>query len=181
MVKQPKSINLCLKAISYAARQHDGQFRKDNETPYIAHPMRVMTILSEVFAVRDREILAAAVLHDTIEDTDSDQEEISQEFGHRVAEYVDALSKESNLNRKTREARYAKCLERAATAVKLCKLADLYDNLTDRHALTDKKVLLTADRADHLRERLVQDLPKKWHHIDEILRSKISEARRAAG
>ena len=90
-------IDLLLAAISFAARAHQGHFRKDGETPYIAHPLRVMAVASLLFGVTDMETLMAAVLHDTIEDTKTDHDDLSQQFGSRVADYVAALSKDKRL------------------------------------------------------------------------------------
>ncbi|OYV87741.1 MAG: hypothetical protein B7Z73_09670, partial [Planctomycetia bacterium 21-64-5] len=91
-----------LSAISFAARAHEGQFRKDGETPYIAHPLRVMTVASQLFGVSDLEALMAAVLHDTIEDTRTDHDDLSEQFGTRVADYVAALTKDKRLPEETR-------------------------------------------------------------------------------
>ena len=62
-------LDLLLDAVSFAARAHQGQFRKDGRTPYASHPTRVCLVMRCVFGVEDPEVLAAAVLHDTIEDT----------------------------------------------------------------------------------------------------------------
>src|SRR5438128_352105 len=81
------------RAVSFAARAHRHQLRKDQRTPYIAHPMRVCLIVRHVFDIEDTETLLIAVLHDTIEDTTTDFDDIAQQFGPDVAEGVALLSK----------------------------------------------------------------------------------------
>lgn len=70
-------------AIFFATERHSGQYRKINHEPYILHPMEVAAIVSTM--TTDQEVLCAAVLHDTVEDTDTTEEEIRQHFGSRVA------------------------------------------------------------------------------------------------
>lgn len=71
------------KAIAFAVQKHSGQVRKMAHTPYILHPMEVASIVGTMSD--DKELLAAAVLHDTVEDTDTTLEEIRDLFGHRVS------------------------------------------------------------------------------------------------
>ena len=71
------------KALCFAAEKHSGQIRKMANTPYILHPAEVAAIVGTM--TDDREALAAAVLHDTVEDTDTTIEEIREKFGRRVA------------------------------------------------------------------------------------------------
>lgn len=70
-------------AICYATEKHQGQVRKLGTTPYIAHPMEVASIVATMTS--DKEILAAAMLHDTVEDTDATLDDIREKFGKRVA------------------------------------------------------------------------------------------------
>lgn len=81
-------LTLFEEAICFAVQAHHGQVRKGEKIPYICHPMEVATICATVTA--DQEILAAAVLHDTVEDTDVSMEEIRDRFGLRVAALVAA-------------------------------------------------------------------------------------------
>ena len=117
-----------LSAISYMAGKHQGQFRKDGETPYASHPMRVVAILMLGFGVDDPAILTAAALHDVIEDTSADFDELEELFGDTVAGYVAALSKDRRLREDEREKVFLQQLVKAPVAVKLCKLADTYDD-----------------------------------------------------
>lgn len=69
-------------AVNFAVKRHSGQTRKMSGAPYILHPMEVASIVGTM--TTDREILAAAVLHDTVEDTDTTLDEIREHFGRRV-------------------------------------------------------------------------------------------------
>ena len=70
-------------AIAFAVKAHSGMYRKRESTPYILHPFEVATIVGTITS--DEEVLAAAVLHDTVEDTDATIEEIREQFGERLA------------------------------------------------------------------------------------------------
>jgi (p)ppGpp synthase/HD superfamily hydrolase len=119
------------RAISFAARAHRHQLRKDNGTPYVAHPCRVMATLALVFGCTDEVALAAAVLHDTIEDTTTDYDDLLQHFGPEVATLVASLTKNMARPEAAREAEYDAALARADWRARLIKLADVYDNLSD--------------------------------------------------
>ena len=165
-----------LNAISYAARRHAGQLRKDERTPYIAHPMRVVAILTTAFQIDDPEVLAAAVLHDTIEDTMTDRDDLVQEFGPRVAEMVAQLSKDKRLGEEEREQHYYARLAAAPIEVKLCKLADLYDNLVDAAALPPSLRGKTIARAQHLLKLFSPDFPPERQDALERFEERIRAA-----
>jgi len=117
------------KAIKFATKAHGKQKRKYTGEPYITHPIAVMEIVRTV--PHTEEMLVAAVLHDTVEDTPVTLADIKAEFGTKVAELVNGLtdvSKPQDGNRKTRKA-----MDRAHTAkqsaeVQTIKLADLIHN-----------------------------------------------------
>lgn len=79
-------MDLFSSALCFAARKHDGQHRKFSDAPYILHPLEVAQIVSTMTS--DQEILSAALLHDTVEDTDATIDEIRELFGPRVAALV---------------------------------------------------------------------------------------------
>lgn len=79
-------------AVHLAVAAHAGQFRKGTKVPYITHPIEVMGIVATI--TRDVDVLAAAVLHDTVEDTVVTAEDIRREFGNRVAALVCAESED---------------------------------------------------------------------------------------
>lgn len=86
------------KAFDFAEEAHRGQFRKDGVTPYIAHPVKVAEILSEMHS--DEDILVAALLHDVPEDTLKSIQEIEDKFGEEVAFLVDGITKFSKVQYK---------------------------------------------------------------------------------
>ncbi len=138
-MKQNDPFQKVLAAISFAARHHHGHLRKDNKTPYISHPYRVTFILRDLFGVTDYDILAACILHDTLEDTLVDFDDLEEEFGAEVAEWVGMLSKDSRLPFEKREQAYCQVLEEAPWQVQVCKLADVYDNLLDSGGFKPKR------------------------------------------
>lgn len=123
------------RAIAFAARAHQGQLRKDGRTPYSSHPFRVCMTLSQLFSCNDIQVLIAAALHDTIEDTTTDYDDIVSDFGADVANWVRCLSKDKRLPENEREAAYAHDLATACWQVQLIKMADMYDNLGDMDQL----------------------------------------------
>src|SRR4051812_34379232 len=117
------------RAASLAARAHAGQLRKDGRTPYVAHPFRVAMTVRDVFAIDDEVAVAGALLHDVIEDTTVDYDEVAREFGAEVADVVAALTKDMRHPKEVREAEYDKGLAAAAWQARVIKLADVYDNV----------------------------------------------------
>ena len=135
-------------AIAFAARAHRHQLRKDGTTPYVSHAFRVGMIVRHIFGIGDPNVLAAALLHDTIEDTTTDYDDIADEFGADVADWVSALTKEMRLPEREREANYHAALSAAPWPVYACKLADIYDNLTDSEALDSGARVKTIRRSE---------------------------------
>ena len=83
-------------AYSFAKKVHDGQFRNDGKTPYFTHPLKVYNTLKEF--TNDKDVLIAALLHDSVEDTDTKIEDIEVHFGKRIAELVREVTKDKNGN-----------------------------------------------------------------------------------
>ncbi len=171
----PQGLELLLRAISFAGERHDGQMRKDGKTPYFAHPVRVMTIASQVFGVTDPEVLAAAVLHDTVEDTDTDRDDIASRFGERVAGIVVHLTKDKRLSEAEREERYFASLATAPVEVKLCKMSDTIDNLIDSRGLSPAHRAKTLAKAKRLVGAFEGRLPSEWAHALDRLRERIRQ------
>lgn len=153
-------IDRLLSAASFAARAHRHQIRKDGQTPYIAHPFRVCLIVRHVFGIDDPDFLMAALLHDTIEDTTTDFDDLEEAFGERVARHVAALSKDTRLPDELREATYMATLAEAPAPVKVSKLADIYDNLRDSRGLSAGHRARTIQRSMTYLEALEKDLPE---------------------
>jgi guanosine-3',5'-bis(diphosphate) 3'-pyrophosphohydrolase len=118
-------------ADAFAERKHRGQFRRDGRTPYVEHPRAVCRILRDEFGVSDPEVLAAGLLHDTLEDTATDFDDLEERFGRRVAALVAVLTKDKRLPESRRERVYFDALAGAPLAAKLCKLADTIHNCRD--------------------------------------------------
>jgi len=119
------------RAAAFAARAHAGQMRADGRTPYFSHCARVAMIVASEFGCADERTLAAAFLHDTIEDTPTDYDDIERGFGKGVADCVAALTKNHALPGPVRERDYDKRLAAASWQARLIKLADAWDNWSD--------------------------------------------------
>lgn len=113
-------------AVVFAARAHHGQRRKYTNLPYIGHCLEVMELVASV--EHTEEMLAAAVLHDTVEDTSVCEAEIAVTFGEDVAHMVVLLSDREEGNRATRKRLATERLGAAPGEVQTIKLADLISN-----------------------------------------------------
>jgi guanosine-3',5'-bis(diphosphate) 3'-pyrophosphohydrolase len=118
-------------AAALAARAHRDQLRRDGRTPYFSHPARVALTVAAVFGCTDATVLAAALLHDVIEDTRVDYDDLLKNFGLEVADIVSCLSKDKRMVESEREAEYDRRLAAGPWQARLIKLADVYDNLAD--------------------------------------------------
>lgn len=150
-------------AIIYAATAHGGQRRKYTNLPYITHPIEVMGIVRTVG--HTEEMLAAAVLHDVVEDTASTLEDLTEAFGSTVSRLVEGLTEVwVEGNRATRKQAEVLRLAKESAEVQTIKLADLISNTADIVAydpsfakiyLAEKmellKVLTRGDRQLHAR------------------------------
>ena len=127
----PVDYTLYAKAVVFAFEQHRGQKRSeaDGEIDYIVHPLRVAEHLRWLAGCEDVEILCAAVLHDTIEDSGTRYDELAKAFGDRVARIVAELTNDSRLPKADRHEDMIRRIAHASPDAKLIKLADRYDNL----------------------------------------------------
>ena len=117
------------RARRFATRAHDGQVRKYTGEPYIVHPIAVAKLVRSVDL--DDEVVAAAFLHDVVEDCAISIEEIAERFGSRVAQFVGEVtnvSRPEDGNRKARKALDRAHLSKASPEGKSIKLADMLDN-----------------------------------------------------
>jgi (p)ppGpp synthase/HD superfamily hydrolase len=125
-------IHTLLKAVSFAAIKHQGQTRKDLHcTPYIIHPIGVSRILWEEGKIRSANVLVAALLHDTLEDTETTPTELEHLFGPRVYSTVTEVTNDpllTSLENKQRQVDHGPFLSMDA---KLVKLADRIYNIRD--------------------------------------------------
>ena len=136
MANKPLDTTLLDRAIVFAVRAHAGTERRGKGFPYIVHPMEAVEIVSTM--TNDQELLAAAVLHDTVEDTDTTIEQIRAEFGFRVASFVAAESDEPHQSRDSIEnwrARKQAAIDRLACSSHDTKIVALGDKLSNMRAI----------------------------------------------
>jgi guanosine-3',5'-bis(diphosphate) 3'-pyrophosphohydrolase len=131
------------RAAAFASCGHKYECRDDDDTPYFSHPARVALTVA-LFGCTDPAALAAASLHNVMENTDEGYDDLHERFGPEVADMVVALTKNMMLPRAAREKDYLKRLARADWRARLIKLADQYDNVSD--ALRGKKKGLRQER-----------------------------------
>jgi guanosine-3',5'-bis(diphosphate) 3'-pyrophosphohydrolase len=125
-------LTLLLRALAFAADKHRHQRRKDAEaSPYINHPIALANVLVEEGGVEDIEVLCAALLHDTIEDTDTTHEELGNAFGSRIAHIVAEVTDDKNLKSEERKRLQIEHAPKLSVEAKLVKLADKTCNLRD--------------------------------------------------
>lgn len=126
------AIKLYTKCMSFAALKHSTQRRKDTaKTPYINHPIGVANILAEEGDVTDLEVLMAALLHDTVEDTECTFEEIEEIFGAKVCKIVEEVTDDKSLPKMERKRLQIEHAKTISPKAKLVKLADKLYNLRD--------------------------------------------------
>ena len=161
-----------LEAVAFAARAHQGQKRKDGQTPYASHVFRVCLVLRQVFGVDDPRVLMTAALHDTLEDTTTDFDDLEEQFGREVAEWVAVLTKDNRLPEAEREKAYTAGLARAPWQVKAAKLADIFDNLMDlpstppeKHGKTLKKLRRYLDA---LQGESAEPVRRAWQIVSDL-------------
>jgi guanosine-3',5'-bis(diphosphate) 3'-pyrophosphohydrolase len=132
MATNSAPVSIVLAASAFAAHKHRDQRRKGADaSPYINHPIAVANVLANEAGITDATTLAAALLHDTIEDTDTTVEELEGEFGREIAAVVLEVTDDKKLPKQVRkrlQIEHAATLSRPA---KLVKLADKICNLRD--------------------------------------------------
>lgn len=114
----------------FAKKKHKGQFRKDGITPYSKHLENVVNELKSM-GITDEDILCTGWLHDTIEDTDTDYDEIYEKFNKKIANYVASVTKDTRLIKVKQEKAYISQLKKASWQAKVVKLGDIIANFKD--------------------------------------------------
>ncbi len=125
-------IGLLLKALAFAAHKHRDQKRKDLEaSPYINHPIALADVLCNEGGIADENVLCAALLHDTVEDTETTPEELTAVFGKVISDLVMELTDDKSLPKADRKRLQIEHAAKASRQAKLVKLADKICNLRD--------------------------------------------------
>jgi (p)ppGpp synthase/HD superfamily hydrolase len=114
----------------YEIKKNKGQYRKNNKTPYWHHLQDVVKNL-EMMGIKDESILCSGWLHDSIEDTSSDFDDVSKNFGKKIAQIVSDLTKETRLPKNQQEKNYLKQLSTSSWQSKVVKFADILANVSD--------------------------------------------------
>lgn len=123
---------LVFRALAFAAHKHRDQRRKDaGAAPYINHPIALAELLVTVGGVSDAVTLCAAILHDTIEDTETSHAELAGLFGTAIADIVAEVTDDKALPKAERKALQIVHAASASPAAQLVKLADKTCNLRD--------------------------------------------------
>src|SRR5258708_7405506 len=131
-MKFEENTGILIKALRFSAERHRTQRRKDlAKSPYINHPIEVTQLLWEVGGVRETDVLIAALLHDTIEDTQTRPEEIREQFGEEVLSLVLELTDDKNLPKAERKRQQVQNAAHKSMGAKLIKLADKSCNVRD--------------------------------------------------
>ena len=136
MANKPLNTELLDRAILFAVKAHAGTERRGKGFPYIVHPMEAMEIVATI--TPDQELLAAAALHDTVEDTDVTVEQIREEFGERIANLVASESDvmiEGQTEEESWHARKQAAIDRLAAAPHDAKIVALGDKLSNMRAI----------------------------------------------
>ncbi|XP_077375292.1 guanosine-3',5'-bis(diphosphate) 3'-pyrophosphohydrolase MESH1 [Festucalex cinctus] len=170
---------LLVETINFAAEKHRNQRRKDAEqTPYINHPIGVARILSHEAGITDIVVLQAALLHDTLEDTDTNPEELETKFGQIVARIVQEVTDDKSLPKQERKRLQVEHAPHCSHQAKLVKLADKLYNLRDLNRCTP--VGWTAERVQQY-FLWAADVVKGLRGTNSALEQKLDELFRQRG
>lgn len=157
--------DLIRRAYAYGARQHEGQMRRSGE-PYFTHPIEVAHILAGMKL--DDATIVTALLHDTIEDTKSTFTEVAEQFGPEIAELVDGVTKLTNLQLSSTEAKQAENFRKLFVAISrdmrvlLVKLADRLHNMRTIRAMAPDKQLTKARETMDIYAPLAGRMGMQW-------------------
>lgn len=132
-LKTPNTVlDEVIAALHFAARKHRQQRRKDpDRTPYINHPIELLNILANEAKIDDAVVLVSALLHDTVEDTETTLAELAELFGEEVAQVVDQLTDDKSLPKAKRKQLQVEHVAHVSDRAKLVKLADKIANVRD--------------------------------------------------
>ena len=163
MANKPLNTDLLDRAIIFAVHAHAGTERRGKGYPYVVHPMEAVSIVATMTA--DQELLAAAALHDTVEDTEVTVEQLKAEFGERIASLVadesdvmpEGMTEEASWHQRKQAA-----IDRLAKASHDAKMVAMGDKLSNMRAIASDYTKL----GDALWNRFHAKDPKdhEWHY-----------------
>ena len=129
------TLPLIFSALGFAAHKHRDQRRKDvGASPYINHPIALVNILVNEAGIQDATVICGALLHDTVEDTETSPDELEEMFGKEICGIVMDVTDDKTLPKDVRKQRQIEHAVHACRAAKLVKLADKISNLRDMAA-----------------------------------------------
>jgi GTP diphosphokinase / guanosine-3',5'-bis(diphosphate) 3'-diphosphatase len=129
---RPSALAVFRLTLAFSSRKHSQQKRKDADaSPYINHPIALVSILAVEAGISDRDTLCAALLHDTIEDTKTSFEELVEAFGVAVASLVQEVTDDKKLPKAERKLRQVEHAAHLSAKAQLVKIADIIANLRD--------------------------------------------------
>jgi len=164
---QNSELNLLVKAMSFAAHKHKNQRRKGKDaSPYINHPIGLAEVLVNIGNVTDINAICAALLHDTVEDTRTTREELTENFGAEIAEIVMEVTDDKSLSkaaRKQAQIDHARHLSKQARAV---KLADKICNLGDVATSPPNWSLARRQRYFDWAKNVIDGLRGEWNELE---------------
>ena len=124
--------DLFIKAVAFAADKHKNQRRKDAEaSPYINHPIALANVLANEGGITNKDVLCAAILHDTIEDTETTEGELRLAFGDKITSIVLEVTDDKSLDKAERKQQQIEHAPHISIEAKMVKLADKICNMRD--------------------------------------------------
>jgi guanosine-3',5'-bis(diphosphate) 3'-pyrophosphohydrolase len=171
-----KSIALLLHAAAFAADKHRNQRRKDRaRTPYINHPLAVARVLAEEGGVKDPQILAAAILHDTLEDTETTLKELQCEFGAHIARLVAEVTDDKSLPKQRRKQLQIDHAPMKSKGAALIKVADKICNQRDLRESPPKHWTVEGtQKYRHWAGDVVAGLPIERHRLRRVFDAELN-------
>ncbi|MHA1797348.1 MAG: HD domain-containing protein [Candidatus Helarchaeota archaeon] len=162
------------KVIQFARKKHQGQFRKNHDIPYIAHPIGVANILKNLNVEDD--LIKVAYLHDVLEDTEASYEEIKTNFGERIANLVLELTNDPVEISKLGKTRYLiNKINKMSSDALTIKLADRLNNVEDIEETDAKFRKYYVKQTHEILEHLERKLNKNQRILYELILKKIKE------
>ncbi len=162
-------MTLTEKALRLAVAAHKEQVRKSDGSPYVVHPIMVGNLLKEQGF--SEEVIAAAIVHDVLEDTAVTRDELANALGEEVTQIVEGVSEDTSLEWEARKEAYAHAVAAASESIKAVSVADKIHNaesMIDDYALKGKDIWKPFSRGKEKKiwfeELLYTELKKTWDH-----------------